>query len=360
MGRQIQAGLRVVGIMTIAATLLLCAVYLPQAARSGWGEALAILSASLMQPQQGMEVLTKEWERAPAGASSASTSTVAPPQNETESTTSPSVSDASVPPKGDGGGTVYEEQIGGGTALASGIYAKNNSGVERDFSAYVGQSAGIAFTDTVLPQVLIVHTHTSEAYMTYYAGYYNAGDTARTTDTQTNVCAVGEALAERLRAHGIAVIHDVTVHDSPQYTGAYERSAATVQSILAEYPSIRLVLDLHRDAIQREDTVKIKPTVTVAGQKAAQMMLVVGTVDDEDISNPYWETNVRLALQLQQRLNGTCEGLMRPISFTASRYNQQLFAGSLLVEVGGDVNTVPEAIYAAELLGDAIAAELGT
>lgn len=345
----------------MGAVLAVLAIVMPGWVSGELGERLALLTASLTQPQQGLQLLSREWQPpqtsdAPQPTAAAEAPPPALPEREETREQSPDTGTvaAVIPPKGEGGGTVIEEQIGGGTALSDTVYMKNSSGFDRDFAALLQQKTDIRFADTDEPQVLIVHSHTTESYMTYYAGYYNEGDCVRSTDTEHNLCVVGEVLANRLRAAGIGVIHDREVHDYPQYTGAYDRSGAVVQETVARYPSLRLVIDLHRDALQRDDTTKVKPTVTVGDEKAAQMMLVVGAASYEDAPNPYWETNVVLGLQLQSYLSGKYEGLMRPISFTESRYNQQMFPGFLLIEMGSDTNTFREAMYSAGLLGDAL------
>ena len=259
-----------------------------------------------------------------------------------------------IPPKTSGGGSVSEETLGGGTHLSGGVYYKNRSGLSVDFSAYDGADPGVTLTPGAPdPQVLIIHTHTTESYMRYYAGYFNKGDLVRTTDSRLNVCVAGEVLANRLRAAGIGTIHITTVHDRPQYVGSYGRSAETVRETLKKYPSIRLVIDLHRDAVQRSDVDKIKPTATVDGDKAAQMMLIVCADDPADDPNPLWEQNVALALAVQHDLAERYDGLMRPVGFTDIRYNEASRPG-FLVEVGAETNTFAEAMTSAALLGDAL------
>ena len=202
--------------------------------------------------------------------------------------------------------------------------------------------------------MLIVHTHTTESYMTYDAGYCNPSDRARTRDHKKNVCAVGEAVRLTLAEEGIAAIHDTTVHDSPVYSGAYSRSAATARAYLEKYPTIRVVLDLHRDAVMEGDAV-VKPTATVNGRKAAQMMLITGVVSTDALPHPQWQDNLTLSTRLHQALCGVSPDLMRPLNTVASRYNQHLSAGWLLVEMGAEGNTVAEAVYAGQILGRTLA-----
>ncbi len=269
----------------------------------------------------------------------------------------PTISEPIIPPKGDGGGAVSEEQVGGGVQYGK-LFVKNNSGVTYDFAALTAAGMPFDLPESNQPQVLIVHTHTTECYMSYYAGYYNDDDVTRTTDPSQNVVAVGEAIAGELSAKGIGVLHDETLHDSPQYTGAYNRSEETILRYLEQYPSIRVVLDIHRDAMMYEDLTKVKPTVTVEGQKAAQVMLVVGGTDTAELPNAHCEENLRFALQLQQALESRYEGLARPMYVVDARYNQGLLAGSLLIEVGTDANTLSEALYSGRLVGKELAAVL--
>ena len=263
-----------------------------------------------------------------------------------------------IPPKKDGGGAVSEEQVGGGVAITPTVWVKNNSGAEWDFADLLSEGLPLTVTPSDAPQVLIVHTHTTECYMSYYAGYYNADDVTRTTDMTQSVAAVGKALAEELHKAGIGVLHDTTLHDSPQYSGAYSRSEDTIKAYLAQYPSIRVVIDLHRDAMMYDDLTKVKPTATVDGQKAAQVMLVVGGTDTADLPNAHCEDNLRLGLQLQHTLETAYPTLTRPLYVVDARYNQGLLAGSLLIEVGTDANTLSEALYSGRLVGRQLAALL--
>ena len=241
-----------------------------------------------------------------------------------------------IPPKTSGGGSVSEEILSGGTHLSGGVYYKNRSGLPVNFAAYDGADPGVTLIcGAPDPQVLIIHTHTTESYMRYYAGYFNKGDLVRTTDSRQNVCVVGEVLANRLRAAGIGKVPATAVRDQPQYVGSYGRSAETVR------------------AVQRSNVDKIKPTVTVDGEKAAQMMLIVCADDPADDPNPLWEQNVALAFALQHDLAERYDGLMRPVGFTDIRYNEASRPG-FLVEVGAETNTFAEAMTSAALLGDAL------
>lgn len=258
---------------------------------------------------------------------------------------------AAIPAEDGSGGRVVEQQVTGGTE-AAGLTVKNKSGVSPDLSAAL--AAALPYTiafNSEEPQVLIYHTHATEAYMPYDAGYYNDGDTLREPSNANNVRAVGDALAEELTAAGVCVLHDTTLHDYPAYRGAYDRSADTVQRLLEENPSIQVILDIHRDGLMLNETDKLKPTVTIDGQKTAQLMVVCGVVSTDALPHPHWQQNLAFAAQLQQTLDGMYDGLTRPLSLVSARYNQNLSPGALLIEVGSEGNTLEEAVAGARLLG---------
>ena len=171
----------------------------------------------------------------------------------------------------------------------------------------------------------------------------------RTTDSRYNVVAVGDAMAEVFSAAGISVLHDRTLYDYPAYSGAYDRSLAAIESYLAQYPTIRFILDVHRDAIEDSAGNQYKVVSDIDGQTSAQMTLVVGS-DGSGLSHPDWMENLKLAVALQNQLLQDYPTLMRPILLRNSRYNQHATTGSLLVEVGAAGNSPEEAHLAGTLL----------
>ena len=203
------------------------------------------------------------------------------------------------------------------------------------------------------PKVLIVHSHGTESYTQTPEDPYEPSAQYRTRDTRHNMVRVGEALKEALEAKGIGVLHDTTLHDYPVYTDSYVRSRETVTSYLEAYPSICLVLDLHRDAVERGDGSQMDTSAWVDGVEAAQLMMVVGT-DAGGRLHPDWEENMALATKLHAQLEKRFPGLCRPISFRTERFNQDLCPGALLVEVGTAGNTLQEALVAAGALAEAI------
>ncbi|MCD7800645.1 MAG: stage II sporulation protein P [Ruminococcus sp.] len=206
------------------------------------------------------------------------------------------------------------------------------------------------------PQVLIMHTHTTESFEPFERTYYDSSFSYRTTDNSKNVVMVGDMIAQELENAGIKTIHNSTVHDYPSYTGSYERSAVTVQSILDEYPSIKVVLDIHRDALSRDGDL-LQPVVEIDGKKSAQIMIISGC-DDGTMNMPNYMQNFRLASLLQNQIYSDYGDFARPILFDYRKYNQDLTTGSLLIEVGTHGSTLEQVRYAGQLLGKSIAKAL--
>ena len=208
------------------------------------------------------------------------------------------------------------------------------------------------------PQVLVMHTHATEDYRLSQGLWFAPGDGARTTDRQRNVCAVGRVVADTLNAAGIHTLHDETLNDYPSYTGSYGNSRAVVQQYLAQYPSIKVVLDVHRDAIETAAGARYAPVCTVEGRQAAQVMIICGCDNGTTVQLPNWRQNLRFAAAWEQAMEGNFPGLTRPVLFSYRFYNQDLTTGSLLLEVGGHGNTLNEALYAGQLAARALAAAL--
>ncbi len=204
------------------------------------------------------------------------------------------------------------------------------------------------------PQILIYHTHTTESYMSYYGGFYYTDESFRSTDKDKSVCAVGERLKKSLEKAGYTVIHDTTIYDAPAFNGAYQRSMDGVQGYLARYPSIKVTIDLHRDAIGG-DGVNYKPTTTVDGRKAAQMMIIAGCDPSGELGYENWYDNLLLSLKLQQAAAEKYPGIMRPLMFCQRKYNMDATNASFLIEVGTQVNTLQEAEYSGSLFGEILA-----
>jgi stage II sporulation protein P len=205
------------------------------------------------------------------------------------------------------------------------------------------------------PAVLIVHTHGSESYTREKGQTYEETAKYRTLDTDYNMVAVGDLLARLLEEAGIRVIHDRQTHDYPSYNSSYNNSRKSVKEYLQEYPSIRLVLDVHRDALERADGSQIATGATVDGEKSAQIMFLVGT-DESGNYHPDWKDNLAMATKLNVLMEHIAPGITRPSTLRAQRFNQDLGTVALLVEVGAAGNTLTEALRAIPVLAQAIIA----
>ena len=203
------------------------------------------------------------------------------------------------------------------------------------------------------PKVLILHTHATESY-TKKGEDYRESSEYRTLDEDYNMISIGTRVAQLLQEAGIPVIHDRQLHDYPSYNGSYNHARKSIQSVLAEYPGIRLVLDLHRDA-SGDPKNQLRPVVTVEGVETARIMLVMGT-DVGGLDHPDWEENLALGLKLQAQLERQAPGITRALSLRSQRFNQDLTSGSLLIEMGAAGNSHPEALRAAQQLARAIIA----
>ena len=205
-------------------------------------------------------------------------------------------------------------------------------------------------------QILILHTHGSEAYTPAGLDRYEANDNRRTADEKFSVIRVGDELTAIFEQAGLRVIHDREIYDYPSYTGSYTRSGEAAARYLAENPGIAVVLDIHRDALG-SDGVVYKTMAEEEGTVASQIMLLCGT-DESGLSHPDWRENLALALYLQARIDALHPTLMRPVSLVPQRYNQHLSRGSLILEVGSSGNTLQEALAAIRLFGEAAAPAL--
>lgn len=205
------------------------------------------------------------------------------------------------------------------------------------------------------PQILIIHTHGSEAYTPAPGVEVTYSGNHRTTDNRYNVVAVGDVMAQVFGEAGISVLHDRTLYDYPSYSGAYDRSLAAIESYLAQYPSIHFVLDVHRDAIEDTEGNEYKVISPVEGiGSAAQITIVVGS-DGSGLAHPGWMENLKLATALQQDVAQAYPSLLRPILLRNSRYNQHATTGSLLLEIGAAGNSPEEAALAGRLFAQRMA-----
>lgn len=201
--------------------------------------------------------------------------------------------------------------------------------------------------DASKPQILVYHTHSQEAFADSVAG-----------DTSTTIIGVGEELCRVLREeYGLNVLHDTGTYDLPNRDYAYSVSAPAIEKILAENPSIEVIIDLHRDGVS-EGTRLVKE---IGGRQTAQFMFFNGisylnsTGAIAYLENPYIEQN--LAFSFQMKLAADCyyPGFCRNIYLKGLRYNMHYRPKSLLIEVGAQTNTVEEVMNAVEPLAQILA-----
>lgn len=239
---------------------------------------------------------------------------------------------------------------GSSYTVVGNTYIKNTSSRTLDSAALTANTHQSKLTGEG-PQVLIIHSHGSEAYTMPAGQEYTATGTYRTDDTNYNVVRIGDEIAAVLSEYGISVLHDRTLHDVPSYNDAYNSSLAAVEDYLAKYPTLVYVLDIHRDAIQDSDGTQYK-LIAQEDSRAAQCCFVLGMVSDR------WAENMSLAIAVQETLMAQSPTLMRPIAARGYRYNQHLPIDSLLVEVGAAGNSLDEALFSARIFAKCFAETL--
>lgn len=241
------------------------------------------------------------------------------------------------------------------TTIRGGLQVKNESPYDLDVAAILDGGSQVSLPAKGV-QILIIHTHSSEAYTPAGLDRYDASDSNRTEDPKYNIIRVGDELAAIYEQAGLCVIHDRGVYDYPSYTGSYGRSGEAIEQYLADHPEIAIVLDLHRDALGDGEVV-YKIMAEEHGVVASQVMLLCGS-DASGLEHPNWRSNLSLALYLQAAVEEHYPSLMRPVALVPQRYNQHLTGGSLIVEVGSSGNTLQEALAAIRLFGETTAPAL--
>ncbi len=197
-----------------------------------------------------------------------------------------------------------------------------------------------------MPQILIYHTHSQEAFADSIPG-----------DESTTVVGAGERLAQVLREeYGYNVIHHTGKYDVESRDYAYANALPAVEQILAENPTIEVVIDLHRDAMP----VGRRLVIDLQGRPTAQFMFFNGLSrsrqkgDISHLENPYTDDNLAFSFQAQTACNEYYPGIARRIYLKAFRYNMHLRPKSLLIELGAQNNTVEEIMNACDPLAHVI------
>ncbi|MBQ1507554.1 MAG: stage II sporulation protein P [Ruminococcus sp.] len=250
--------------------------------------------------------------------------------------------------------SIVSKTVGADGTPVGDCFVKNKTGLDFDFEEIMSRPLTFkAEKNTESPQVLIYHTHTGEAYLDESVDYYYESYYSRTQNEDYNVVAVGEVITRELNKRGISTYHEKTVHDST-YNGSYDRSTQTVEADMKELGDVKVVLDIHRDAIG-SDTSKVKPVFEYNGRQGAQIMILSGCDYYGEMDFDHWENNLSFALKLQNTAEKNYPGMTRPLSFDYFVYNEHICDGSLLIEIGSDANSIEEAEYTAGLLADVIA-----
>lgn len=241
--------------------------------------------------------------------------------------------------------------------LALLFVAGNGQAQEIDLSVPLTQDSG--FTLEVISvtspnrrkqRVFLYHTHTYEAYEMDAENQYRATETWRTADSEYNIVRVGEALADYLRAAGIEVTHDTTAYEPPKLSTAYARSLEGLTAAAAE--GYDLYIDLHRDSYSKGNGAN---TVLWKGEPAARLLILIGQGSGTSFDErPNWEKNGKAAQYISDAVNNQAADICRGVSYKSGRYNQQAATPSMLIEVGNNMNTLPEALRAMEPLAQAI------
>ncbi|WP_407307164.1 stage II sporulation protein P [Desulfosporosinus sp. SB140] len=187
----------------------------------------------------------------------------------------------------------------------------------------------------------IYNTHNSECYT-------GDGGPERRTGENGDVVTVAETLKNALGQQGIGAVHSLQIHDAEQFMTAYSRSVNTATKMLEDNPSIKVLLDIHRDGFPPGVP---KSTVMVKGKQVSNVLVIIGK------KNPHWQKNEALAKELIALGNEKYPGLFdQNISYAAdARYNQHLSDGGLLLEFGSQLNTLEEANGAAEAVAEILA-----
>ena len=242
----------------------------------------------------------------------------------------------------------------GGTADT--VYLANESKFDLNPKELMMLDNPTAFSGAGI-EVLILHTHGTEAYTPSDGLVYAASEEDRTLDPDYSVIRVGTELQRVLESYGIGVVHSTALHDYPAYSGSYDRALDDIEAWVEKHPGIRVIIDLHRDSIVSTSGTKYKTAAVINGESTAQLMFVAGT-DGGGLRHDGWESNLALQLRLHAALNTKYPGLMRPLNIRNARFNQHVTPGSMLLEVGTSGNSLTEALNAVHLFGEVLADQL--
>ncbi len=230
----------------------------------------------------------------------------------------------------------------------------NTTDYNIDLKDYLSRDYNIGSVSKTEPLVLIVHTHGSESYLKNGYDFYSPDEDFRSTNESETVVHIGEMLCKELEALGINAVHDKTMYDLADFNSSYGYSRQGILKWLEKHPSIKFVIDVHRDSVFNSEGKNVKPLTTINGKECAQLMLVVGT-NSGSVYHPNWKENLTFATKLQNQMNVMFPTLARPINLRTAAFNQNLTKGSLLLEAGSCGNTVEEVENSIKLFAKAYA-----
>ena len=283
-----------------------------------------------------------------------------PPEAQPEQPSIPEADTLAIPapgPADPGAKRVLEVTLTSPEGAPNGVYINNKTGYSVSVQDMLSKKSVLTVSDPVKPQVLIIHTHGSESFLPDERDYYIPTDIERTEDTRYNVVRLGDEMEKGLTALGLNVLHDREIYDSPSYSGSYGRSLNSIQKYIKDYPSIQVVIDIHRDSISASDGSMYKTVSQTDKGKAAQMMIVVGS-SGSGLTHPNWKQNLSFACDLDKAILDEYPTLMRPVNLRKERFNQHATAGSIILEVGTAGNTLSEALISIELFCETAGARL--
>lgn len=233
------------------------------------------------------------------------------------------------------------------------VFIQNSTKFKLDNQELLSRKLPVTLTKKGV-QVLIVSTHGAESYTPTATETYTHTEVDRTTDNNFNVIRVGKEMADVLNANGISTMQITELFDTPSYNGSYTRALNAITKAIKENPSIKVVIDVHRDYMETKEGVKYKTTAMIDGKETAQLMFVTGT-SQSGLSHDNWEQNLSFQMKIQERMNTKYPGIMRPMLLREGRYNQHVSPGSMLVECGTSGNSLGEALSSARLFAQTLA-----
>jgi len=235
-----------------------------------------------------------------------------------------------------------ESNLSNTESVSRAVSVKNHTKKTFDISQLLQQPLSYQ-ADSKNYKVLLVHTHTTECYF----------PNDRSDNAEENMIRIGKEFKKVLEDNGIPTLHITTVHDVP-YTTSYKKSLQSVTQALKEYPSIEVVIDLHRDAIFGANGEKLRPIANINGNNLAQVMLVCGT-DEGGLPHPDWKENLSFALKVQSNMEENYLNLARPLDLRKERFNTHTTKKSVIFEIGSHGNSLEEAVLGARLAAQSVA-----